>query len=625
MEVHQGAGTVAPGSLSEIRRWCEAHLIVGDGPLLGSRFRVGGGGQGRAPMPAWRDVLDAMDDPTVEQVTIRGSVQAGKTASLIAASLYHLSRHRSVLIFEPDDRLKRVLAARIVAWGRACEDSTVREAYQAKRPPFVRQTAAGGRCEIISAKEHGAAVMRTAEIVVVDELRLFHADLLGDLIDRMASYGGKGRLITASSAGYENECKTTHELGKSDHRRWHMRCPSCDRSNVPAWENVIYKNREHPVYIVPCCGAELGGVQFRRAVTAGAWRPTKQALVPNTVGFHVDSFVSPFESLSTIVRQWRRADAHRKQTGSMSEVISFQTGRLCVPFKPAAALGVTSEGIAASCTEDYDPDVVPAGASVVVAAADTQDNRVEIETSAWGIEEVGRAEDASSMRGWGTHEFRGLQFDGRWYRLRRWALNLRRFPGDPGDPALWNEVAAFVETPIPHETGPLLRPCLIGIDSGGHYADAVAEFCKAGGTAYQPIKGLGRHRFDGAIARRSVTSDVLDRYGPSGLLLVGTNEAKGSCFSLLRQSIAGAEPKPFLWPNDPSRYGPVEFEQIVSETLVRVLDKRTGATALQWRKIGKENEALDLLCYSLALVHFLGIPFLLSEAAAIRKAVKWAA
>ena len=64
--------------VSEIRRWCEQHLVVGDGPLAGSRFRVGGGGQGRAPIPAWRDVLDSMDDPEVEQCTLRGAVQSGK-------------------------------------------------------------------------------------------------------------------------------------------------------------------------------------------------------------------------------------------------------------------------------------------------------------------------------------------------------------------------------------------------------------------------------------------------------------------------------------------------------------------------------------------------------------------
>ena len=223
--MHEHDGALAARPVSEIRRWCEDRLVVGDGPLAGARYRVGGGGQGRAPIPAWRDVLDSMDDPEVEQSTIRGSVQSGKTASLIAAALYHLSRGRSVLIFEPDDRLKRTLAARIVAWGRLCEDEAIQAAYTPKRPPFVRTTSAGGRLEVISAKEGGAGLMRTAEVVIVDELRVFHADLLGDLIDRMAAYGGRGRLITASSAGYENECRTTVELDKSDARRWFMSLP----------------------------------------------------------------------------------------------------------------------------------------------------------------------------------------------------------------------------------------------------------------------------------------------------------------------------------------------------------------------------------------------------------------
>lgn len=619
------APLLAARGLSEIRRWCESHLVVGDGPLQGKPFRVGGGGQGRAPSPCWRDILDATDDADLEQVTIRGSVQSGKTATLIAAGLYHMHKGRSVLVYEPDDKLKRTLAARIVAWGRVCADEAIKAAYMPKRPPFARQTGAGGRLEVISAREGGAALMRTAEIVIVDELRVFHADMLGELVDRMAAYGGAGRLITASSAGYENECRTTHELEKSDARRWFLRCPACDRENIADWKNVVYKGRDNPVYVMPCCGAELGGHRFRHAVEAGQWRATKAPLVPGTRGFHADAFLSPFESLATLVRQWKRADAHRKQTGSMAETIAFQCGRLALPFKPQAAQGVTPEGIAASCREDYDPAIVPDGAAVVVAAVDVQDNRLEAELSAWGVVEVERAEDASNVRGWHTHEFRGLSHEGRWYRLRRWALDYRRFHGDPGSPDLWNELGAFLETPLRHETGTLLRPVTVGIDSGGHYGPQAAEFVKASGPAYQCLKGLGRHRHDGYIGRRSVTADVLDRYGPNGLLLVGTNEAKATAFSLLRQSIAGAEPKPMVWPADESRYSMLEFEGIVSETLVRVLDKRTGATTLTWRKIGRANEPLDLLVYALAIIQTLGVGFLLSEADAIRKAMPCAA
>ena len=604
---------MAAGRISALRRWSLRNLIVADGPRAGRPFRIAS--------PPWAEVLDAMDDTTLEQVTIRGSVQSGKTASLIAAALGHMAAGRSVLLYEPDDRLKRALATRVIAWGRACKDEVIREAYVGKRPPFTRSTDAGGRLEVISAREGGAGVMRTAEIVIVDELRLFHVDLLGDLIDRMAAFGGKGRLITASSAGYENECKTSIELEKSDSRRWFLRCPECSQENVADWRNVNYKKRRYPFYTMPCCGAAIEGVPFRRAVQAGRWKATKEEMVPGTRGYHLDAFLSPFESMRTIVRQWKRADAHRKQTGSMAEIISFQTGRLALPYKPEAAQGVTPEALRTSCREVYDPDVVPDGAAVLIGAVDVQDNRLEAEVSAWGLVEVAR-DDASQLKGWGSHEFRGLQHEGRWYRLRRWALEYKRFHGDPGEPSLWEQLAEFMEQPRPHATGPLLRPVSVGVDIGGHYGPQVADFVKDRGAGYQSIKGLPPQRYGAVLARRSVTADSLENYGPSGLMLVCGNAGKASCFSLMRQSIAGAEPRPMVWPLDEARYGLQEFEGIVSETLIRTLDKRTGATRLMWRKIAPLNEPLDLLVYSLAQVSHLGIRFLLHEADAIARAAE---
>ena len=66
-------------SESALRRWALRNLVVADGPRAGRPFRI--------VSPPWADVLDAMDDPKLEQVTIRGSVQSGKTAALIAAGL----------------------------------------------------------------------------------------------------------------------------------------------------------------------------------------------------------------------------------------------------------------------------------------------------------------------------------------------------------------------------------------------------------------------------------------------------------------------------------------------------------------------------------------------------------
>ena len=100
----------------------------------------------------------------------------------------------------------------------------------------------------------------------------------------------------------------------------------------------------------------------------------------------------------------------------------------------------------------------------------------------------------------------------------------------------------YGEAPLPHETGPVMRPAVVGIDSGGHHSNDVAEFVKSRGGGYQALKGLGQHRHEGVIARRSNTIDALEAYGPAGLLLVSTNSAKASIFSMLRQSVAGDDP-----------------------------------------------------------------------------------
>ena len=103
----------------------------GTDPAPGRPFRIAS--------PPWAEVIDAMDDPALQQVVLRGSVQSGKTAALIAAALGHMAAGRSVLIFEPDDKLKRALATRVARLG----------------PPLQRRRHPGGlRAEAATLRTH---------------------------------------------------------------------------------------------------------------------------------------------------------------------------------------------------------------------------------------------------------------------------------------------------------------------------------------------------------------------------------------------------------------------------------------------------------------------------------------
>ena len=531
-----------------------------------------------------------------------------------------MSKGRSVLFLEPVEALQRFMAKRIIAFGRACLDPGIRAAFESKRPPLVREHENGGRVEVLAAAADDSGLSRTADVVIVDELRAFWADLLQELSDRMASFGGKGKLVTASSAGYADECKTTAEFQKSDQRQWFMACPKCGRASMTAWAAFRYKNRASPRYVMPCCAAELDTKALAGAVNAGRWKATAVARVPRTRGFHLDAFTgSAFETLDTIKRAWLHANEHRRLTGSMREIIAFQTGRLAVPYNPQLENGVTPDAIMASCRQAYDVGKVPAWASIVTVACDVQDNRLEAEVSAWGAVEVEEPTAATELKGWDAATFKGLQWRGRWYRLRRAALSYHRLYGDPAQPGPWEQLRAICETRIPHETGPPLLPATIGIDVGGHHGPAVADFVKVAGLGYQCVKGLADTRHDGLMARKSATEDSLATYGPAGLLLVNGNAGKASVFSMLRAQIGGGDSQ-LVWPADETHYGPEEYADICSEVLTRVLNRKTGATTTLWKKTRAQNEALDLLVYSLALVAYLGVGYLLAEAEAIRKA-----
>ena len=597
-----------------LESWAAKRIRVPDGPRAGRPYRVI-----REP---WRQILRDLISRQLEQVTIRASVQSGKTAALIVAALYHMAHKRSVIFYEPDEALQRMIAERITLWGLHSTDGKLIDAFSPARRPFVRVHEDGGRLEILNASAKGAGLSRTADVVIVDELRAFNADVLQTLIDRMAAFGGRGLLITASSAGYEGDCKTTAELEKSDRRQWFMSC-ECGAENIASWEAFRLGKGAAPAYVMPCCGLVLDTAGLAAVVKRGRWKATGRAPVPRTRGYHLDCFSgSAFETLETIDRTWTRAAAHRKQTGSLAEIVDFQCGRLALPFSPITQAGVTPELIQSNCREDYDPAIVPLWASIVVCAVDVQDNRLEAELSAWGAVEVETEDSATELKGWDAAEFRGLRHNGRWYRLRRAALSYHRLRGDPGAAQVWEDLAELSETLIPHASGVLIRPAVTGIDVGGHYGPQVSEFVKARGSGYVCLKGLSVNRHAGQLARMSITANSLDEYGPAGLMLVCGNSAKATIFSLLRQGIAGDRPLPLMWPMDEAAYGPQEFEGVCSEALERSIDRRTGRTRTLWRKTRRDNEALDILCYSLALASYWGVGFMLANADDIDAAAK---
>ena len=254
---------------------------------------------------------------------------------------------------------------------------------------------------------------------------------------------------------------------------------------------------------------------------------------PGTRGYHLDAFTSPFESLRTIVRQWKRADAHRKQTGSMADVIAFQCGRLAMPVQARGRARRDTGGAAHVMPRRLRPHHrADRRQPSSIGAVDVQDNRLEAEVSAWGLVEV-EQNDASQLKGWGSHEFRGFDArwaagiacdDGRWNIAGSMAILAR--------PELWEQLAGMMERAAPARDRPDAAPRRGRNRHRRALHTASCRVLQGAGPGLSASKGTAPATLwggPGASIRDLRQSGK--SYGPEGLMLVCGNAGKASCFS----------------------------------------------------------------------------------------------
>lgn len=163
--------------------------------------------------------------------------------------------------------------------------------------------------------------------------------------------------------------------------------------------------------------------------------------------------------------------------------------------------------------EPYALRTVPMGCLYLLAAVDTQDNRLEV-----------------TVRGYG----RGLE---------TWTVAHEILYGSPGEDDVWRDLEEVLfETEYPHASGQALRINACAIDTGGHYTQAVYAFAEKHARrkvfAVKGASGREKHIKQGA---QKVDIDWRGRLRKRGLILwhVGTNLAKDLLHSRMALTMPG--------------------------------------------------------------------------------------
>lgn len=432
----------------------------------------------------------------------------------------------------------------------------------------------GGFLKIANASSPSELASDPLRYTYADEVDRWEGDVGGEgdpvqlLRARTITFGQRRRFLAVSTPVWEGKSRIQALYLEGDQRRYYQPCPHCEELFVIEWETIEWGNEEKTEAVSHCteCGGQITEADRPKMLASGKWRPTAEA----PKGFRsylIDGVMSPWQLWADMLRAVEEAVA----SGSLDRlrvVVNTIIGR---PFR-----GGEREALEWQTLYDRRGQgrrgIVPASASVLVAGADVQADRIEVEVLALS-------------EGWRQH-----------------TVDYVVLPGDPTQSQVWEDLGKLLERQWPVEGADEPMTILrMGLDTGYRTHHAYMFARRHGIHRVMAIKGTG-YRSD--VIGRPTANDIDGPAGriPNGVYVwpVGGDLIKDMLHHWLRLRWDNLEEMPegwCSWPDLDQEY----FEQLCAEQRVQ-----RGKT-WEWEKVRARNEALDCRVYALAAAYACGV------------------
>lgn len=504
-----------------------------------------------------RGIMDAVNDPAVDEIVVMSGAQIGKTEVLLNVLGYYIAHDPSpILVLQPTlsmaqafskDRMAPMLRDTPTLQGKV-KDPRSRDSGNTT----LHKSFPGGHVTMAGSNSPASLASRPIRIVLADEVDRYphSAGTEGDPValakKRSATFFNR-KLILTSTPTVKGASRIETAFEASDKRYFFVKCPDCDESQVLRWGNVQWpENRpEDAVYVCEHCGSAWDDAMRLRAIRHGQWQAT--APESGTAGFFINGLYSPWTPLSEAAAEFLQAKKLPEQLRVFVNTFLGETWE-------DAGDQVDSLGLYER-REDY--EAVPEGVVVITAGVDVQDDRIEVELVGWGRDE------------------------------ESWGLGYHVLQGDPSGPHVWADLDSILKETHTHPSGVELPVRAAAIDTG-HLTQSVYNFVKPReGRRVMAIKGVGGE--GKALLGRPTKNNI----AKVRLYPVGSNTVKDLLLGRLKIREAGPGYCHFN-----ETYDEEYFRQLTAEK--RVTRYVKGFPRSEWVKTRARNEALDVRAYAIA-------------------------
>lgn len=562
------ARCLAPRKPLTVSQWADLHRrLSSKGSAEAGRWRT----SRNPPLAEPMDTLSARS--TAKDVVLMFPIQFGKTEVAINALGYVMDHNPGpVMVCLPGEVSRDKWVAQKLgpmidetpAVKSALTSTATRDG--ANRREF--KDFAGGQLYLEHAGSPSRLKSTTVRTLLVDEVDEFASNFTGGddplemLNGRTSAYPGTYKRLYISTPQIKGISRIEQLWLKSDQRRYLVPCPHCGHAQHLQWSGLRWgPGGANPVYVCAECGATIDEHHKTAMIAAGRWEPSNPGA--RIRGYHINALyyqIGLGPRWADLVETWLDAQ------NDPAKLKTFVNDRLAEPWEDPAMRAVRHNAIA-DRAEPYALRTAPAGALVVTAGVDTQDNRLAVHLTGWG---------------------RGMAF---------WTVDYIELPGDPADDAVWASLTELLNTPIQHASGALLRIEACAVDAGGHRTEAVKSWVRDR-RVRRPLCVFGAVPNNAPVLSKGKMQDVdwRGRLDKRGVLIhhVGTVGIKHWLYSRLSTDAAKAPEQRLT--HFSADLPPDYFAGLVSESYNPAKNRFE-------KKRGARNEPLDTWGYSFAAAH----------------------
>jgi phage terminase large subunit GpA-like protein len=563
--------SLAPIPRTTVSEWADNYRVLSsESAAEPGRWRTD-----RAPYQ--RPIMDSFTTVGIHKVVVKSASQIGKSDIMnnVIGRFSHLDPGPIMMIQPTIDLAEDYSKSRISPMIRDSKALT-RLFFDVKsrdtNNTILSKLFPGGRLIMCGANSPAGLASRPIRVLLGDEVDRFPASAgtEGDPVDlaakRLTTFWNwvMGLFSTPTDKG-ASRIETEYISGTQE--EWQHQCPNCEEYHLVTHRDMLWNHQESirpdgtkfvmvewVKWRCPDCGLEFEEQEMKNSSQKYVVQ-NPDALQNGIRSFFINGFASPWLKWKAIIREYLEAKGDPDR-----EKVVFNT-RFGETYERRGE--IEDETAFVNRRERYDVDL-PDGVLLLTAAVDTQDNRLEYEVCGWGEGE------------------------------ECWGIKKGVVLGVPDSPQVWAELDQHLERLYYFNNGIGLRVARTFIDSGGHYAKEVYQYCFANMRKQRfAIKGMG-----GSGIPLVHMIGKAKGYGIP-LIMLGVDSGKQHVLDRLLIEKPGS--KYFHFPIDDSRgYDQIYFKGLIAEKLVRRRAK--GVTVLVWENISTDgrNEPLDLRVYNLA-------------------------